>query len=270
MSKLHWLPAAAIVAALLPAAFATADVAGPDDSIADAFGPLVAGITYSGQFKSPGDVDYLAFDVEKAGQEVHFDVVNTVSGCTSPNMTGCPIYATLITGAAQQVGGEGSSAGTAAVPEGATDVIDWKFDAPGRYFVAMDSDDDGPTYTIRLRPPTTSATTTTARPAPIVSFRVTTPQRTTTVRARLNVGRALRRLTVRLERAGASRTAAPLAVVRLAPVAGGRRTISLRLDARARADLQRRASLALRVRLVAVPDGGATLVLQRPVRVTRR
>jgi hypothetical protein len=266
------LLAAAIVAALLPAALAVADVAGPDDSIATAYGPLVAGTTYSGTFKSETDVDYLAFDVPKGGQEVHFDVANTVSGCMSVNLTGCPIYATLVTGAGQQVGGEGSSAGTAAVPEGARDVIDWTFDAPGRYFVAMDSDGDGPTYTISLRPATTSGTTTTTppRPAPIASLRVTTPQRGTTVRARLNVGRALRRLTVRLERAGASQSATPVAVARLASVPAGRRTISLRLNARARADLARRGKLALRVRVVAVPDGGATQILQRPVRVNRR
>ncbi|MEY2514150.1 MAG: hypothetical protein QOJ89_1508 [bacterium] len=261
-----------LVAALLPAALAVADVAGPDDTIATAYGPLVAGTPYSGTFKSETDVDYLSFDVAKAGDKLHFDVVNTVSGCTSVNLTGCPIYATLITTAGQQVGGEGSSAGTAAVPEGRSDTIDWTFDAPGRYLVAMDSDGDGPTYTIRYRVVTAAAGTgtTVPRPAAISSLRVTTPQHTTTVRARLNVGRVLRKLTVRLERAGAARGAAPVAVARLEAVPRGKRTISLRLDARARADVALRGHLALRVRVVAVPDGGATQILQRAVRVDRR
>jgi hypothetical protein len=272
MSRLRRLLGAAIVALLLPAALAVADVAGPDDSIGQAYGPLVSGTPYSGTFKSETDVDYLAFDVARAGQAVHFDVVNTVSGCMSVNLTGCPIYATLVTAAGQQVGGEGSSAGTAAVPEGAGDAIDWTFDAPGRYFVAMDSDGDGPTYTISMRVAAAPAGTVPAarRPPAIGSLRVTTPQRGSIVRARLNVGRALRALTVRLERAGAARTASPVAVARLAAVAPGRRTVSLRLNARARADLARRGRLALRVHVVALPDGGATQVLLRHVRVNRR
>ena len=270
MSNLRRTLGATLVAALLPAALAVADVIGPDDTIATAFGPMVAGVSYSGKFKSETDVDHLAFDVAKAGDKLHFDVVNTVSGCTSVNLTGCPIYATLVTLGGKQVGGEGSSAGTAAVTQGRSDVIDWTFDAPGRYVVAMDSDGDGPTYTIRYRvvPPTGTSPTTPS--SPITSLRVTTPQRGTTVRARLNVGRVLRKLTVRLERAGAARTAAPIAAVRLEAVPRGRRTISLRLNARARADLARRGHLSLRVRVVAVPDGGATQRLQRPVRVNRR
>jgi hypothetical protein len=270
---------ATLVVALLPAAFAAADVAGPDDSIDQAYGPLVSDTSYSGTFKSETDVDYLAFDVAKAPQTLHFDVTNTVSGCMSVNLTGCPIYATLVTAAGQQVGGEGSSAGTAAVPEGSSDVIDWTFDAPGRYFVAMDSDGDGPTYTLRYRvvPPAAGSAGagaggdgTTPRPLPIASVRATTPQRGSVVRARLNIVRALRTLTVRLERAGAARGAAPVAVARLAAVQPAKRTISLRLNARARKDLERRGSLALRVRVVALPDGGATQVLSRSVRLLAR
>src|SRR5439155_4622419 len=42
--------------ALAIAAPATADVAGPDDSLAQAFGPLQPGVTVSGAFTSPDDV----------------------------------------------------------------------------------------------------------------------------------------------------------------------------------------------------------------------
>ena len=150
-----------LVAALLPAALAVADVAGPDDTIATAYGPLVAGACPTAGRSRARPTSTTSPSTCKAGDKLHFDVVNTVSGCTSVNLTGCPIYATLVTLAGQQVGGEGSSAGTAAVAQGRSDAIDWTFDAPGRYFVAMDSDGDGPTYTIRYRvvPPTGTSPT---------------------------------------------------------------------------------------------------------------
>ncbi|MCA1696436.1 MAG: hypothetical protein LC749_17900, partial [Actinobacteria bacterium] len=140
------------MASLLPASAALADVGAPDDSIAQAFGPLAAGTLYSGSFVSPTDVDYLAFGVTQPGETLHFDVANTVHGCLSAAVTGCPVYATLIDGQGLQLGGEGSSAGTGPLTEdAATGVIDWTFDAAGVYYVAVDSDGDLPTYTVQYR-----------------------------------------------------------------------------------------------------------------------
>ena len=275
MSAARRMLAAALLAATLPVAHAAADVAGPDDSIATAFGPMVPGTPYSGTFKSDIDVDYLAFDVATAGQTLHFDVANTVRGCTSLNLTGCPVYATLIDGGGHQVGGEGSSAGTGAVSESSpADVIDWTFEAAGRYYVAMDSAGDGPTYTLQYRVVTAPGSglppAGTGSAAPIVSLRVAPSQHGPTVVTRLRVGRALRKLTVRLERSGAPRAAPPLAAVRLSAVPAGPRTVRLRLDAATRRTLADRGRLTLRLRVVAVPVSGAPQTVLRSVRLVRR
>lgn len=135
--------------ALLGAAPAAADLGGPDDSIATAYGPLVPGMTYEGAFVSETDVDYLAFDVTSPGQTLRFDVRNTVSPCLSPDLTGCPVYATLLDASGTQLGGEGSGAGTGPVTDDAPEeTVDWTFPEPGRFYVAMDSGGDDPTYAI--------------------------------------------------------------------------------------------------------------------------
>jgi len=148
MSRLRRGLGAVLVAVLLPLAPAAADVSGPDDSIAQAFGPLAPGAVYHGMFKSETDTDYLAFDVA-AGQTLHFEVANTVERCTSLFFNGCPLYATLIDAAGRQLGGEGSSAGTGPLSTfWPAEPIDWQFETGGRHFVVMDSDGDGPTYAI--------------------------------------------------------------------------------------------------------------------------
>jgi len=313
MSGLRRLLAATLVAGLLPGAAAPADVAGPDDSLGQAFGPLVTDTLYSGRFKSDTDVDYLAFDVAQPGQTLHFDVANTVNGCASVNLTGCPVYATLIDGGERQLGGEGSSAGTGPVTEDfSSDVIDWTFSAAGRYYVAMDSDGDRPSYSLRYRvltpapggttsPGGTTGTGGTAgggsggsvgsvpgggstgsvpaapgsgaqRPSrrPIVSLRVSPRQRGAILHARLNVGRALRGLTVRLERAGARPGTRAVAVEHLGAVGPGGRTVTLSLDAGARRTLARRGRLAVRLRVAAVPVTGARQTVRRSVLLVRR
>src|SRR5436305_11757342 len=79
-------------------AVARADVFGPDESIAGAGGPVQPGVSYSGAFSNPDDVDYLAFDVTQPGQTLHFDVVNTLTGCSNPDDDFCPMWGTLIDG----------------------------------------------------------------------------------------------------------------------------------------------------------------------------
>lgn len=308
MSGLRRAPSAALVAVLLPVAAARADVAGPDDGIGQAFGPLVADTLYSGRFKSETDVDYLAFDVARAGRSLHFDVANTVRGCTSVNLTGCPLYATLIDGEGRQLGGEGSSAGTGSVTEDASDdVIDWTFEAAGRYYVAMDSDGDRPTYSLQYRVVTPSAGgptgdgTMPARGAPPGAGGTAenggsgegstggdpaapgSGAGTSTRRAIVSLRVAPRQrgaiLRVRLNVGRALRGlsfrlgdagARTVAVRRLGAVGSGRRTVTLRLDASARKALARRGRLAARLRVVAMPVSGASQTVRRSVSFVRR
>lgn len=269
---------AALVALLLPVAGATADVAGPDETIGQAFGPLVAGTLYSGGFTTGTDIDYLAFDVAEPGQTLHFDITNTVHGCASPDLTGCPVYATLIDGAGRQLGGEGSSAGTAPVSEyWNSDVIDWTFDAPGRYYVVVESDGDLPTYTLRYHvvPPHAivppggtgggQGTGGAGAGRPIALLRVSLRQHGTVVRVGLGIGRPLRSLTLSLSGAGARPGTRPVALERLGAVRPGKHTVTLRLGASARTKLAAHGRLAAWLRIVATPLVGAKQTVRRLV-----
>jgi hypothetical protein len=133
-----------LLALLAPAA--RADVFGPDESIAQAGGPLQPGTTYSGAFSSPDDIDYLAFDVAQANETLHFDIVNTLTSCNNIDDNYCPMWGTLVDGNGQQLGGEGSAAGTGEVDYASSDGIDWTFPSPGRYYLALDSSGDLPTF----------------------------------------------------------------------------------------------------------------------------
>jgi hypothetical protein len=125
---------------------------GPDESISQAFGPLTFGVTYSGAFSTPDDVDYLSFTVT-AGQSIHVTVSNTLRHCVSPDDDACPVYATLMDGTDQQVGGSASSAGTIATTAD-TETINWTFASGGTYYVVMESNGNltngSPTYTVRI------------------------------------------------------------------------------------------------------------------------
>lgn len=139
------------VAAAAPVA--AADVFGPDESIQAAGGPLAAGTVYSGTFVSAQDIDYLSFEVPQP-ETLRFDVANTLTSCR-PYMIqpapgepapyiepypACPLWATLIDEAGQQLGGEGSAAGTGRVEYHSYEEVEWTFSAPGRYYVVLESD----------------------------------------------------------------------------------------------------------------------------------
>jgi hypothetical protein len=287
MSRRRWALMAALVAATLPVASAFADA----DTIDTAAGPFAPGAIYNGAFETPAETEYIAFDVQ-AGQTLHFDVVNTVQRCSSIYFNGCPLYATLIDGAGRQLGGEGSSAGTGPLTTyWPAEPIDWTLATAGRYFVAMDSDGDLPTYAIahRIVPPGTGGGTGTGSGAgtgaqsgaapgggatsslkAIVSLSVRPRQRGTVVRARASIGRRLNGLTLRLERLGSKRTAPPLGATRLGAVAAGRHTVAVRLDAGMRRELDRRGRLAVRLRVVADPASGATQAVARRVTLVKR
>ena len=145
---------------LLPlhwSASARADVFGPDESIGGAAGPLQPGVTYSGAFASPGDIDYLSFDVTQPGESLHFDIANTLQGCNSPDDDYCPMWGTLVDGNGQQLGGEGSTAGTGEVDWASSDAIDWTFSTPGRYYLVLESSGDLPTFQLDFHGESASA-----------------------------------------------------------------------------------------------------------------
>ena len=82
-------------------------------SISSAVGPIGAGVTYSGRFGGDGDVDYYYFVTTRDNVSLHFSIRNTLSSCKGGG--NCQIYATLVSTAGQQLGGEGSGAGTGPV-----------------------------------------------------------------------------------------------------------------------------------------------------------
>jgi hypothetical protein len=152
---------AAATAALLPAlssSVAHADYAGPDDTLASA-NPIVAGTAYTGALNSPSDLDDFAFNVTSAGTELLFAIRNTTATCNSPVWLDddCVMYATLVDSNGNQLGGEGSTAGTGplgyAGTDYSTDTIDWTFNQPGRYYLIVEGngvDESGETPSYAL------------------------------------------------------------------------------------------------------------------------
>ncbi len=133
---------------------ALADVAGPDESVSQAYGPLQSGSAHSGAFASANDVDYLSVVVATAGQTLNFGVQNTTQVCNDPYAAGCPVYATLMDSSGMnQLGGDGSGAGTIAT-SGDTETFSWTFTQPGTYYLLMESDGDlspgSPSYAVSL------------------------------------------------------------------------------------------------------------------------
>ncbi len=289
--------AVAAAAFFLAAAPAVADIAGPNDSIAAAYGPLSPATDVFGAFRRADDIDYASFVVDAAGETLHFDVENTVGRCASIFMNGCPIYASLVDGAGQLLGGAGSSAGTGPVDAGAIDVIDWTFDRAGVFYVVFDSDGDLPTYRARYAvvpplvpgggtpagggagsgagggttpgaggavPGSGTAPGATGSPPEVAAsrLRVRSPQRGPVVTARVKVGRPLRSLRASLMPAGGGPT---LGVLRLRDVAAGARTLRVALTRAGRDRLRRRRQLRLRLSLVATPGTGPAATLAQRV-----
>lgn len=247
--------AVSLLAALGVAGIGHADfdaASGPDDTVAQAYGPTRPGVVYTGHFKSQSDVDHLYFDVAAAGEALHFTVRNTVSNCANTQGTDCPVYGTLVTGAGTQVGGEGSSAGTDAVTTGKRDFIDWMFDKPGRYYLAMDTGGDLESYAVKY-----------VIAHAIESLRARSRQRGTVVRAVARLGKFIPRLRLQLL---LKRGAATIRVGKktLRKVDRGRRKLKVRLTPKGRALLSRRGRLRLKLRVTARPRTGT----DRPSDVT--
>jgi hypothetical protein len=239
----------------------------PNRTIATATGPIGSGITYSGRFGGDGDVDYYFFTTTRDNVTLHFDVRNTLSSC--PGGGNCQIYATLVSTEGQQLGGEGSSAGTGPVGYAgsgySTDSIDWTFGPAGRYILVFDSDGGTPTYQFRIAPSDGVAP---GIPAgglgPLFrSLSAPSPQHTVRVRAALTVLQA--GATVRLDLLRSSHGRAVLAGrVTRSNASRGRLSLRVPLNASARAALKAAGRLRLTLRARATARG------RTPQTATRR
>jgi hypothetical protein len=251
--------------ALALAAPAAAEVAdNPADSLPQAYGPLQPGVSVSGEFKSPNDVDYLSFTVTAPNTAVHFKVTNTLSSCSSPDgPIGCAVFGTLIDGNQQQLGGEGSSAGTGEVDAGRSDVIDWTVANPGTYYLAMDSGGSFPTYRVVMGSPAPTG-------KPIESLSAQSVHHGTAVRVRVKAGRPLRSLKAKLTM---TRHGTPIAIGRASGtnVKKGFKTLTITVNRTGRTALAKAANHRLRVRLrvTALPAVGRPTTAQRSLTLHR-
>jgi hypothetical protein len=145
------LCAAGVLLFTCPAAMADVSGLGPDETIGQPAGPLSLGVTYSGAFNNPDDIDVLFFSTSASNTTLHITVKNTLRTCSSPaSEQPCPLWATLLDTLGRQLGGEGSSAGTGEVDYNAVDIIDWTFPQAGRYIIVLESSGDLPTFQFRL------------------------------------------------------------------------------------------------------------------------
>jgi uncharacterized cupredoxin-like copper-binding protein len=250
--SIRTLPALILAAALLAVpAIALANVNGQTaNSQASAF-PMTAGVTYSGDFQSQTETEYLSFQVPRAGTSLHFVLRNTTGSCVNPSSeTPCPVFGTLIDAHGQQVGGEGSSAGTSRIDAGKSGVIDWTFTQAGTYWVAVDSSGDFPTFSISYRDVTKVLTSLIAR----------STQRGTAVRAVAKVGRPCKRIVARLVRGSATLGKSVLRNVRT-----GRVPIKVPLNRAGRSLLARNHKLRLKLVVVATPTTGSSQTRSRTV-----
>ncbi len=242
----------------------------PNRIISSAVGPIGAGVTYSGRFGGDGDVDYYYFVTTRDNVALHFSIRNTLSSCKGGR--NCQIYATLVSTAGQQLGGEGSGAGTGPVGYAGsgypTDTIDWTFGPAGRYILVFDSDGGTPTYQFAIDPSDGVAP---GIPAgglgPLFrSLSVPTPQRTTRVRAGLTVLQSGATARLELRRSVRGRSVLAGRVTR-SGLSRGRVTLRVPLNASARAALRSRGLLRLSLRARVTAAGRAPETASRRVTV---
>jgi hypothetical protein len=144
--------AATLASTMFGARAARADYQGPDENTSQAYGPLRGDYTYAATVQG-SDQDWYYFYVPAAGDHLHWTVSNTtaVTACP-PSPFACNVYATLEDSNGQQVGGGNSSAGTSGVMPQSTQSIDWTFDAPGKYYLAVIGDGDQLSYQFSVTP----------------------------------------------------------------------------------------------------------------------
>lgn len=276
---------------LATAAFPTsgaADIsdAGPDETASQAYGPLQEGVSYSGAFASPSDVDYLSFVVAQAGETLQFTVQNTTQMCQDPYDAGCPLYATLMDSTGQnQVGGDNSDAGTIATA-GDTETFAWMFAQPGTYYVLMESDGDlpagSPSYSVELAGasgngssggpggsggPGSSGAGNTGSPL-VRSLKVLSPQRGSAVVVTLDLGRATSWVRAALFLARGRGRARPVMSHRFHHLRPGRHRLVLRLPPADRRKLAHGPRLSLILRIIVATASGPPKRYTRAVVLT--
>ncbi|MEA2197592.1 MAG: hypothetical protein QOJ25_1643 [Solirubrobacteraceae bacterium] len=260
----------ATACACASASTANADIVGggPDETIQQAYGPLMPGQSYAGAFVSSGDADYLAFQVASAGESLSFAVANTTPSCSSPDADFCPVYATLMDQTNQQVGGDGSSAGTVATA-GDVEIIAWTFAEPGTYYLLMESNGNlgpgQPSYAVGLAAPAD-----TGPPGPVVkSITVARRQRGNRISARVVLAHAATRLTTTLFALGPHGRQAYIASVTRHPVSARTYALTVGLSAFYRRELARRHQLSLLLKTTITMTSGRRLTYTRRVTLAR-
>jgi hypothetical protein len=241
--------------------------------------PTQPGVTVNGTLPpdsgSYHDLDYLKFTVTNAGETIQFTDANTTTGL-NPNTCyeWCPVYLSLVD---SNLTGLGDGAGTIATYSD-TEIFDWTFQAPGTYYMVMESDGDvqlsyAVSYTFLSgggtqggtpppgpgapAPPQSGAS------APLVrSLRVNSHQQGSHVRATITLGQAARSVRLKLFRAGSTHTIATLA---RAPVTIGRHRLELALPLAYQHALATRHQLRLWLRITVVGNSSATRIFNRQV-----
>ncbi len=229
----------------------------PNRSISSAVGPIGAGVTYSGRFGGDGDVDYYYFVTTRDNVSLHFSVRNTLSSCKGGG--NCQIYATLVSTAGQQLGGEGSAAGTGPIGYAGsgypTDTIDWTFGPAGRYILVFDSDGGTPSYQFAIDPSDGVAPGIPAGPL-FRSLSVPSPQHTRPVRVGLTILESGTTVRLELSRSVRGRSVFAGRLIR-SGLSRGRVVLRVPLNASARAALKSRGSLGLTLRARVTAAGRA-------------
>jgi len=248
---------ALVAAVVLLAAPVALSLAAGGDTRASATGPLRGDVDYTGTLKQGNDQDWYFFYVPSAGDHLHWTVTNTTpkTQCVPPGVYGCHIYATLIDDNGKQVGGDNSSAGISGANPGETQTIDWTFDRPGRYYLGLNEDGDGGSYSFRVTPASGLSDSAPGAVQPggavqpalkvaatargrTVSLRVTVPASGSTIRARLlRAGRSVGARTVKDARKGVT-------------------TFAVSLTKTTAAVLRRRHRLGVTLRVTLTPPGG--------------
>lgn len=276
-ARIALLSVLSLLAILAWPALAGADVngAGPDETPAQAYGPLQLNAPVSGAFTDSSDEDYLAFTVARAGQTLDFTLQNTTASCADPNGAGCPVYATLMDSSGQnQVGGDQSAAGTIAT-SGDTETFAWTFAQAGTYYVLLESNGDlpagSPSYRVTLTAPSgTGSSTSGGTPPPLVRACTVPPrQHGYAVAAKLVLGQVAARVRALVLMALPHGRSQKVAAKTLRGLSAGTHRFRFALSPVARAQLKRGRRLSLSLRLSVVPRSGAAVTCVNRLTLTR-
>jgi hypothetical protein len=260
---------AALAVVVFAARAAHADYRGPDENPSQAYGPLQGNYTYPASVQG-SDQDWYYFYVPAAGDQLHWTVSNTTAITACPPSPGsCEVYATLEDSKGQQLGGADSSAGTSGVMPSTTQTIDWTFDAPGKYYLAVIGDGQPVSYQFSVTPASGLSSTPPGGGASAPSLHLTAKQHGRDVDVGLVVPSSGSRLDAHLYTgAGHSQRTAGGKV--LADLQKGALHFTIALNSRTWSALQKHHRLTLMLRITLTPGGGAVVHASQKLIVTHR